>query len=75
MEKSFKAKIAELIDSPDNNIGVEAFVGEMTVEEAIELLNKNKTDVSGKEYLRTVTVVRDPKNPSLLHLNMTEAAN
>jgi hypothetical protein len=58
----------------DNKIGRPGTVGEMTVEEAIKLLEKAKTDLTGKEYKRVITVWRDPKNPSLLGLAMVEQA-
>jgi hypothetical protein len=62
-------------DESDNNIKVQDLVGEMTVERAIELLSKKETDFTGKEYLRRVTAVRDPKNPALCNfLSMKQSS-
>ena len=57
----------------DNPIQRKESVGSMTVDEAIALLQKSKTDLTEKPYKRTVAAWRDPKNPSLLHLSMVES--
>ena len=58
----------------DNEMKVRQMVGEMTVTEAIEMLSKTQTDLTGKAYARVVSVWRDPSNPSLLHLGMSESS-